>query len=105
LPLLSWRPAFVAATSIEDPIMSYGLHDLAGNIGVAIIVGTYLALQLERIRSTTLSYSLLNAVGATLIAVSLLFRFNLSAFVIEVFWIAISLVGVARWWLASRRAA
>jgi len=85
--------------------MSYGLHDLAGNIGVAIIVGTYLALQLERIRSTTLSYSLLNAVGAALIAVSLLFRFNLSAFVIEVFWIAISLVGVARWWLASRRPA
>ena len=82
--------------------MSYGLHDLVGNVGVAIIVGTYLALQLERLASTALSYSVLNAVGAALIAASLLFRFNLSAFVIEAFWIAISLVGVARWWRARR---
>jgi hypothetical protein len=82
--------------------MSYGLHDLVGNAGVAIIVGTYLALQLERLASTTLVYSVLNAIGAALIAASLLFRFNLSAFVIEVFWIAISLVGIARWWRARR---
>ena len=84
--------------------MSYGLHDLAGNAGVAIIVGTYLALQLERMQSASLAYSVLNAVGAALIALSLLVRFNLSAFLIEVFWVAISFVGIVRWWLARRRA-
>ena len=78
--------------------MSYAWHDAAGNIGVVMIVGTYLALQLERIRSTTLAYSVLNAVGATLIAISLLVDFNLSALLIEVFWVAISLIGIRRWW-------
>jgi hypothetical protein len=80
--------------------MDYAWHDLAGNMGVAMIVGTYLALQLERIRSTALAYSVLNAVGAALIAVSLLVDFNLSAFLIEVFWVAISLIGIQRWWRA-----
>jgi hypothetical protein len=84
--------------------MDYAWHDVCGNIGVAMIIGTYLALQLERIRSTTLTYSLLNAVGATLIAVSLLFEFNLSAFLIEVFWVAISLIGMQRWWRARAQA-
>jgi multidrug transporter EmrE-like cation transporter len=82
--------------------MSYAWHDLAGNAGVALIVGSYLALQLERISPQALAYSVLNAVGAALIAVSLLVRFNLSAFVIEIFWIAISLLGIARW-LRTRR--
>jgi len=56
----------------------------------------YLALQLERMRSTDLSYSLLNAVGAVLILISLTERFNLSAVIIEIFWIAISVIGIAK---------
>jgi len=46
----------------------------------------------------------LNAVGAALIAVSLLVDFNLSAFLIEVFWVAISLIGIQRWWRARHPA-
>jgi len=56
----------------------------------------YLGLQLERMRSTDLSYSLLNAVGAVLILISLTERFNLSAVIIEIFWIAISVIGIAK---------
>ncbi len=29
--------------------MDYGWHDIVGNIGVAVIILSYLALQLERI--------------------------------------------------------
>jgi hypothetical protein len=76
--------------------MDYDLFDLIGNVGVAIIVLCYLALQLERMRSTDLSYSLLNAVGAMLILISLTERFNLSAVIIEIFWIAISVIGIAK---------
>ncbi len=76
--------------------MRYNLFDLIGNLGVAVIVICYLALQLERMRSTDLSYSVLNAAGAILILISLTENFNLSAVVIEVFWIAISAIGVAR---------
>ena len=77
--------------------MKYGLLDLIGNIGVLLLMTTYLLLQLDRLRSSGLVYSLLNAVGASLITVSLIANFNLSAFVIEVFWILISLVGVYRY--------
>ena len=77
--------------------MNYGLLDLVGNIGVVILMVTYLLLQLNRIRSDELAYSLLNAVGASFIVVSLLVDFNLSALLMEVFWVLISFVGIYRY--------
>jgi hypothetical protein len=77
--------------------MNYGLLDLVGNIGVVILMVTYLLLQLNRIRSDELTYSLLNAVGASFIVVSLLVDFNLSALLMEVFWVLISFVGIYRY--------
>ena len=76
--------------------MNYGLLDLVGNVGVVILMVTYLLLQLNKIRSDDLMYSLLNAVGASLIVVSLLVNFNLSALLMEVFWVLISFVGIYR---------
>jgi hypothetical protein len=76
--------------------MSFEWTDFIGAIGVAILMATFLMLQLGRLESTRLLYSVLNAVGAAFITVSLLFDFNLSAFIIEVFWILISLIGVYR---------
>lgn len=76
--------------------MNYGLLDFVGNIGVVILMVTYLLLQLNKIRSDDLMYSLLNAVGASLIVVSLLVNFNLSALLMEVFWVLISFVGIYR---------
>lgn len=76
--------------------MNYGLMDLVGNIGVVTLMVTYLMLQLERIRSTDLSYSVLNAVGASLIVASLIVDFNLSAMLMEVFWVLISFIGIGR---------
>jgi len=77
--------------------MSYGLLDLVGNVGVLILMVTYLLLQLNRLRSDELMYSLLNAVGASLIVLSLLVNFNLSALLMEVFWVLISFVGIYRY--------
>jgi hypothetical protein len=74
--------------------LNYQWHDLAGNIGVILIVGSYFWMQLGRISGQNLAYSLANACGAALILVSLYFDFNLSAVVIEVFWLAISLMGL-----------
>jgi hypothetical protein len=78
--------------------MNYTLFDLLGNIGVLLILGSYLLLQLERLPATATSYSLANAVGAGLIIVSLIFNFNLSAFIIEVAWLMISVFGMMRAW-------
>jgi hypothetical protein len=77
--------------------MSYGPLDLIGNIGVIVLVIAYLMLQLNKLSSDGLTYSLLNAIGATLIIVSLLYNFNLSALLMEVFWVLISLVGIYRY--------
>lgn len=77
--------------------MNYGLLDFVGNVGVVVLMVTYLLLQLNRLRSDDLAYSLLNAIGAALIVLSLLVNFNLSAFLMEVFWVLISFVGIYRY--------
>ena len=77
--------------------MNYGPLDFVGNVGVVIIVVTYLMLQLNKLRSDGLAYSLLNAIGASLIAFTLVYDFNLSALLMEVFWALISLLGIYRY--------
>lgn len=84
--------------------MDYGWFDLVGNFGVLLMVVAYLLLQLEKLSGSALSYLLLNAVGAVLVMISLMFRFNLSAFLMEGFWLLISLYGLAKP-LLSRRSA
>lgn len=79
--------------------MRYAWYDLVGSIGVGIIILTYILLQLEKIKSETLIYSLLNACGAGLILISIYFDFNFSAFVVELFWLLISLFGMTRHFL------
>jgi len=76
--------------------MSFHLSDLAGFIGVVLIIVAYLLLQLEKLPSSSPRYSLLNAAGALLIIISLIFAFNLSAFIVEAFWFLISLMGLLR---------
>ena len=70
--------------------------DLVGFFGVLLIIVAYLLLQRDKLPSSSRSYSLLNAAGALLMIVSLIFAFNLSAFVVEVFWFLISLLGLSR---------
>ena len=76
--------------------MNFHLSDMVGFIGVLLIVVAYLLLQLDKLPSSSPKYSLLNAGGALLIIVSLIFAFNLSAFIVEVFWFLISLMGLWR---------
>lgn len=75
----------------------FGWHDVVGTAGAAIILVTYFLLQLQRLSSRALLYSLLNGGGALLILISLSIEFNLSAFIVEAFWLLISAVGAFRW--------
>jgi len=83
--------------------MTFQWFDIVGGAGVALIIGTYLLLQFERISSDSILYSILNALGAALIIVSLYFEFNFSAFVVEFFWLLISLFGIAKFAIRRRR--
>jgi hypothetical protein len=78
------------------------VYYVTGTIGASMIVGTYLLLRLNRIASSGLAYSLLNAVGAGLVLASLVIKFNLAAFLVEGFWVLISLFGIAQWILLRR---
>jgi len=83
--------------------MTFDLFDFAGFVGVLLIVIAYLLLQLDKLPSSSLSFSLLNAAGSLLIMFSLVFKFNVSAFLIEVFWFLISLMGLAKWLIARKQ--
>lgn len=85
--------------------MDYPLYDLLGNLGVALIVGSYFLVQIRKLSATGLAYAASNGLGAALILYSLMYDFNLSAFLVEVFWLLISLVGMGRVMLERRRAA
>ena len=76
--------------------MSLAWHDLVGAVGVAAIVGAYLLLTLEKLSSRGRLYPAANAVGAALILLSLAYDFNLSAALVEGFWLVVSLIGLAR---------
>jgi paired small multidrug resistance pump len=80
----------------------YAWHDLVGNVGVLMILGTYFALQAGRLDAKSIAYSVLNGIGAGSITVSLLFDFNLSAFVVEAAWVAVSIYGLVRAMRARR---
>ncbi|MFP5463271.1 MAG: CBU_0592 family membrane protein [Gammaproteobacteria bacterium] len=78
--------------------MTYGWADAVGNLGVLLVLASYLGLQLDRIDGQGVAYSACNAVGAVLLLVSLTVNFNLSSVIIEIFWLAISAVGLWRGW-------
>ncbi len=82
--------------------MTYAWYDILGTVGVAVIIVTYVLLQWGKVRSEQLVYSLLNAVGATLILISLYFDFNFPSFVVEFFWLLISLFGIGKYLLRGR---
>lgn len=72
--------------------------DAVGLTGTFLVVLAYYLLQLERIHAQSLSYNIINLVGAGLLFFSLCFHFNLASFVIELFWIAASLIGLWKYW-------
>lgn len=72
------------------------VSDIIGLAGVACVLAAYFLLQIEKVKGDSLSYLLLNLVGACLLIVSLMVTFNLASFVIELCWLAISIFGLAK---------
>ena len=71
-------------------------HDLAtpiGMIGVVLIVFAYLMLQIDRMTPESIQYSVMNLMGSLCLIYSLMVDWNLSAFIINIVWLIISLYG------------
>lgn len=70
--------------------------ELIGILGFGIYAVTYFLLTLGRIDSGDVRYYLLNLCAACCVMIGLTAHFNLASAMIQSFWIAMSLVGVAR---------
>jgi multidrug transporter EmrE-like cation transporter len=72
------------------------LANIIGMLGTTAVVAAYFMIQVDRMDPKGLAYNLWNLLGAVLLLLSLLVHFNLASFVIELFWIAASVVGLHR---------
>ncbi len=68
--------------------------NVIGLSGTFLIVLVYFLLQLGKISPKSLTYNLMNLAGAILLLISLCHDFNLASFIIELFWIGASLIGL-----------
>ena len=73
------------------------LADIIGMMGTGLVVGAFFLLQLNKVNPNGLNYNLMNLTGALFLLFSLCINFNLASFVIEIFWIIASLIGLVRY--------
>ncbi|KZN61092.1 permease [Pseudoalteromonas luteoviolacea CPMOR-1] len=78
------------------------LFDVIGMTGTFLVVGAFFLLQLEKVTPDGLKYNLMNLSGAILLLISLCYNFNLASFVIELFWIVASLIGLYKYFKAKK---
>lgn len=72
--------------------------DIVGMAGTFLVVLAFFLIQLEKLDPKGLKYNLFNLVGAILLLISLCINFNLASFVIEIFWISASVVGIYKYY-------
>ncbi len=70
--------------------------DFVGVVGSLMICAAYLAISLGRVNPEGFAFHVVNAAGSILLLVSLYFRPNPGAILIEVLWLAIAGFGIAR---------
>ncbi|HCU05237.1 MAG TPA: hypothetical protein DIC51_02870 [Coxiellaceae bacterium] len=70
--------------------------NLIGFLGDFLILLPFFLLLCKKMKATTIAYSLLNLIGILMLLFSLYFSFNLSAAIIQISWVFISLYGLIR---------
>ena len=83
-----------------ETIVALTLFDVAGIMGVMLYLGSYAVLQLGFISGRGYVYPALNAGAASCVMISLIQDFNLSSLLIQISFIAISVYGISRLFVA-----
>lgn len=86
---------------MSDPAWST-FYEISGFIGVVFYLGSYAALQFGLINGNRYPYAVMNLLGAVTVLISLAGNFNLWSAIIQISWIAISVVGLTRLYLLWR---
>ena len=76
--------------------MTLEWYDWIGMLGTLLVLAAFFLLQAGKIHGNRLAYQLLNLVGAACVLVSLWNKFNISVFLLEATWVAISIYGIVR---------
>jgi len=77
---------------------NYTIADAIGILGVLLTLIAYFLLHINKIRPDKFYYPFLNTVGSGMILYSVVHAWNISAFVMEVCWLLISLSGVWKYY-------
>lgn len=80
----------VSATSYSDPT----LFDAIGVAGFGLYVLNYSMLTLQKIKSDSIRYFVINLIAASMVLIGLVNAFNLAAAMIQVFFICSSGVAI-----------
>lgn len=89
--------------SVLPMLAEMTLVDWLGVLGSFLIAGAYLAVSRGWVAPERPAFNLMNLAGAGLILLSLYYRPNAGAIMIEVMWILIALVALGRWALRRDR--
>ncbi len=81
------------------------LANIIGMIGTLMVVGSYFLMQVNKLDPKGLRFNFINLLGAIFLLLSLLVHFNLASFVIEIFWIAASIIGIYNHWRKKSQSA
>jgi hypothetical protein len=81
------------------------MFNIIGLSGMCCFLLAYLFLQKGRMKPDGYNYLFMNLAGAVLILISLLWDWNLSAFMLEVAWFLITGYGIWRRWRKDKAAA
>jgi len=70
------------------------LADIVGFFGTATYLASYILLQKKASFAQTVAYSAMNLAAAMFVIISLLYSFNMSAFVSQCIWVVVSSYGM-----------
>ena len=80
------------------------LANIVGMMGTFFVVGSYFLMQINKLDPKGVRFNVINLLGAIFLLLSLLVHFNLASLIIEIFWIAASLIGIYNYWRDKRLA-
>jgi len=93
---VEWGKTLIDFAFLNIDFSNLSIFGVAGLFGVALYITTYSLLQLGVLQGGTYSYTLMNLFAASSVLTSLIETFNLSAAIIQVTWIVISIIGLIR---------
>lgn len=78
--------------------MDFDIYQWIGFFGMGCVVFAYYLILSQKTSYDSWNYLWLNLIGAILLIISLMVHFNFGSFMIEIFWIGITLFGMRKAW-------